>query len=647
MLARKLLFRWRQRGDDLSRPAELRDTGREIHRFRLRIGVAAVAALLAFVVLFGRFFYLQIIQHGHFHTRAEDNRILMMPIPPNRGLITDRNGVVLARNFSVYTLEISPMRVTDLDATINELATLVDVTNGDRRKFRKLLDERKGADFVPIKSRLTDEEAARFAANAYRFPGVELRGRLLRQYPLGELASHAVGYIGRISDKDVEKIEADGLGARYKGTEHIGKAGIEQSYESELQGVPGFAQIEIEAGGRPVRTLSQTIPIPGNNLILTLDLKLQEIAEKAFGNFRGALVAIEPATGAVLAMVSMPRYDPNLFVDGVDTQTWDAINNSPDKPLNNRALTGAYPPGSTFKPFMALAGLELGKRTPDYTIQDPGYFAMAGVSHHWRDWQPGGHGAVNLHKSLVISCDTYYYGLANDLGIDAIDNFASQFGFGRETGIDLKGEKPGLLPSVEWKQKRFGQKWFAGDTVSVGIGQGYNLATPLQLAFATSILANNGIVYKPHLVRYIEDPRTGERRTIEPEPERTVKLNPRWVEAVRKAMVDVTRPGGTAGWAGAGAPYTIAGKTGTAQVIAMRDEKYDEKNVSERLRDHALFIAYAPAEAPRIAVGILVENGGHGGSVAAPIARQVLDYYLLGKMPNAPAAVNAPESDSD
>ncbi len=403
---------------------------------------------------------------------------------------------------------------------------------------------------------------------------------------------------------------------------------------------------EAYAGGHGVRTLSSIAPTAGNSLVLTLDLRLQEVAEQAMGKYRGALVAIDPRTGGILALVSRPGYDPNLFVDGIDPQSWERLANDPDKPLNNRALNGAYPPGSTFKPFMAMMALELGKRSPEYAISDPGYFSLPGQAHRYRDWKVGGHGAVNLHRSIVISCDTYYYGLASETDIDKLHDFLAQFGFGSRTGIDVRGEHMGLLPSRAWKEKRFKQRWYAGDSVSVGIGQGYNLATPLQLAHATAILAANGVVYRPHLVREVVDIITGERRVIEPEPIRTVPLHPKWVQLVKAAMVDVTRPGGTAARAGAGAEYEFGGKTGTAQVIAMKqDEKYDEKKIAEHLRDHSLFIAFAPAESPRIALAVLVENGGHGSATAAPIARVVLDYFLLGKKPDAPPATDpdAPE----
>ncbi len=628
---------------------EFRDNELELRRFRVRLGVAGLLVFIAFGILFARFFWLQVVQHEYYRTKAESNRISVVPIQPNRGLILDRNGVVLARNFSAYTLEINPSRVADLDATIHGLSQIIDIEPKDRNRFRKLRTELRGADSLPIKTRLTDEEAARFAAHAYRFPGVEIKARLFRHYPFGELASHAIGYMGRINDRDVEALEADGQSANYKGTDHIGKTGIEQRYEYELHGTTGSAQVEIDANGKGIRTLSSVAPIAGNNLVLNLDAKLQEIAETAFGNYRGALVAIEPSTGGVLAFVSRPGFDPNLFVDGIDPQSWNELNTSPDRPLNNRALTGTYPPGSTFKPFMALMGLELGKRTPEYSIADPGYFTLPGQSHRYRDWKVGGHGMVNLHKSIVVSCDTYYYGLAVDTDIDMLNKFLSQFGFGQPTGIDIDGEKSGLLPSREWKRKRFkrpeDQKWYTGDSVSVGIGQGYNLATPLQLAYATAILANDGVAYRPHVVKTIIDTRTGETRAVEPYPVREVPLHPKWVDLVKSAMVDVTRPGGTASRAGQGAAYLFAGKTGTAQVIGIKqNEKYDEKRVAERFRDHALFVAFAPADAPRIAVGILVENGGHGSTVAAPIARTVFDYYLLGKLPEPPAAPASAEA---
>jgi penicillin-binding protein 2 len=615
------------------RAAELKNTQREVYYFQLRVGVAGAAVLIAFGLLFARFFYLQVIQHDYYHTKAEDNRISIVPIQPNRGVILDRNGVVLARNYSAYTLEITPSKVRNLPATIDELATIVDIQPKDRKRFQRLREESKSLDSLPIRNRLTDEEVAKFAVNRYRFPGVEIKARLFRQYPMGELFSHVTGYIGRINDRDLEGIEREGLTANYKGTDHIGKNGLEQSYERELHGITGFEQVEIDAGGRGVRTLSSTSPTSGNNLALTLDSRLQEVADEAFGDRRGALVAIEPSSGGVLAFLSKPGFDPNLFVDGIEPAIWDELNTSLDRPLNNRALAGVYPPGSTFKPFMALAALELGKRTPTQAIADPGYFMFGG--HRFRDDKVGGHGHVDMYKSIVVSCDTYYYVLANDLGIDNISRFMGQFGFGSRTGIDMQGEALGVLPSVEWKQKRFRrpeqQRWYAGETVSVAIGQGYNSYTPLQLAQAMATLANNGVMYRPHLVNYVEKSKTAERSYVEPQPLKTIPLKPQNIEVIKRALIGVNKEG-TSARAFAGAEYTSAGKTGTAQVVAIKaNEKYVESRVHERHRDHALFVAYAPVENPKIAVAVIVENGGFGAAAAAPIARKVFDYYLLGK----------------
>jgi penicillin-binding protein 2 len=621
------------------RLAEFKDHQRELYFFQLRIGIAGVFVLAAFSLLLVRFVYLQILQYDYYRTKAEDNRISIVPIMPNRGLILDRGGAVLARNYSAYTLEISPGKVNDLEKTINGLETIVEIRASDRARFKRLMIEAKGAVSLPIRTRLTDEEVAKFAVNRYRFPGVDIQARLFRQYPLKELASHVTGYIGRINDRDVERIDDAGLTANYKGTDHIGKTGLEQSYESELHGITGYEQVEVDSAGRGVRTLSRTSPTPGNNLVLTLDIRLQQVAEQAFGDKRGALVAIEPATGGILAFVSKPGFDPNLFVDGIDPASWDTLNTSIDRPMVNRALAGTYPPGSTIKPYMALAALELGKRTPQQTINDPGYFQFG--NHRFRDDKPGGHGVVDMYKSIVQSCDTYYYVLGNDMGIDNIARFVGQFGFGAKTGIDVEGEATGVLPSQEWKRKRFKkpeqQKWYSGETVSVGIGQGYNAYTPLQMAQAIATLANSGVAYRPHLVNYIENISSGERTLVEPKVERTIALKPANLEFIKRALAGVNIEG-TGARAFAKAEYTSGGKTGTAQVVAIKqNEKYNEKNVAERHRDHALFIAFAPLENPKIALAVVVENAGFGARAAAPIARQVLDYYLLGKRVDAPA----------
>jgi len=612
---------------------ELKDHQREIYFFRLRLIISLVFVLVLLLILVMRLFYLQIVRQSDFATLADKNRIAVVPIVPNRGLIQDRNGVVLAQNYSGYTLEISPAQVTDLEATINSLSTLVDIQPKDRKRFKKLLTESHTSNSYPIRSRLSEAEVARFASQRFRFPGVEIKARLFREYPYRDKTSHLIGYVGRINDKDFAELEEKNLAENYSGSNYIGKIGIEQSYERELHGTTGFEQVEVDAAGRGVRVLSRTAPQSGNTLTLTMDIKLQEIAEQAFANFRGALVAIDPSNGEVLAFVSKPGYDPNLFVDGIDTETWDALNNSPDVPLNNRALRGQYPPGSTIKPFMALAGLE-NDRSPSYTISDPGYFTLPGSRHQYRDWKKNGHGSVDMFKSIVISCDTYYYGLATELGIDGIHDYLQRFGFGKKTGLDMEGESSGLLPSVDWKRRRYKQIWYPGDTVSVGIGQGYSLVTPLQLAYATAVLANDGIGYRPHLVK--QAPLTTGPGGVNVPLPADIKLDikPEHLSLVKRAMLAVTLPGGTAAYAGSGASYGFAGKTGTAQVIGIKQgEVYKENEIDERHRDHAWFIAFAPADKPRIALAVLAENAGHGGSIAAPIARKVIDYYLLGKVP--------------
>ena len=627
---------------------EFKNPEQENERFRHRLLIAGGFVLLAFSALFGRFFWLQVVQHDYYQTRAEDNRISLVPILPNRGLILDRNGVIMARNYSAYTLEITPSRVADLDTMIDSLAQVIEIRMKDRKRFRKLLEESKNFESLPIRTRLSDDEVARFIANRYRFPGVDIKARLFRQYPYVESASHLLGYIGRINDNDIERIEDKEAEDNYRGTEHIGKTGVEQKYEFDLHGQTGFEQVEVDAGGHAVRLLSRIPPVAGNNLTLTVDSKLQAVVEQAFGDRRGALVAIEPSTGGILALVSMPGFDPNLFVDGIDSQNWDALNTSLDKPMVNRALSGGYPPGSTFKPYMALAALELGKRTPQQTIFDPGYYNFGG--HQFRDDKKGGHGTVDMYKSIVESCDTYYYMLANDLGIDNIAAFMGQFGFGSRTGIDIEGESQGVLPSPAWKKKRFKrpeqQRWYAGETISIGIGQGYNTYTPIQLAQAVATLANNGIMYRPHVVKFITDTRTGVVTPIEPRPLRTIPLKPQNIEFIKQAMIGVNKEG-TGARAFAGAEYVSAGKTGTAQMFSLKGEKYTEGRVKERLRDHALFIAFAPADQPKIALAVLVENGGFGAQAAAPIARQVFDYYLLGKLPHAPAPTDDTEEEED
>lgn len=612
---------------------EFRDAQREQHIFKVRLTVMSVFVVVMFALLAVRFAYLQISQHTHYHTLAEANRISIVPAAPGRGVITDRNGLELAYNYTGHTLEITPSKAGDLDTVIDRLGEIVEISPRDRRRFKQLTEESKSFESLPLRSRLSEEEIARFAARRYQFPGVEIRARLFRHYPQGDLFSHVIGYIGRINQKDLDRLEENGELANYRGTDYIGKMGLEQHYERVLHGTTGVDQVEVDSSGRAVRMLSRTPPISGSNLVLKIDTGLQALAFKAFGNRRGALVALDPETGGVLAFVSKPGFDPNLFVDGIDPQSWKELRDSIDRPMLNRALAGTYPPGSTFKPFMALAALSFGKRTPHQGFADPGYFMLG--NHQFRDSVRGGHGWVDMYKSIVVSSDTYYYILANDLGIDLISRFMSEVGFGSRSGIDLTGESPGTLPSREWKKKRFNRDWFAGETVSVSIGQGYNSYTMLQLASATATLANDGVMFRPHVVDYIEDVRTKTKIPVEPKPLRALDWKPEHIAVVKRAMVGVNLYG-TSKAAFVGAGYTSGGKTGTSQVVAIKQgERYIESRVAERHRDHALFIAYAPAEKPKIAVALIVENAGFGAKAAAPIARQVLDYYLLGKEPGA------------
>jgi len=642
------LFANRGRMGTISGP-ELRNPQRELLYFRRRLMIAGALVILAFSGLLGRFVYLQLFQHRHYQTLAESNRIAIVPIVPNRGVMTDRNGVVLAQSYSAYTLEVTPSRVKNLDETIDELAGIVEVQARDRKRFKRLLEESKNFESLPLRTRLSDEEVARFAVNRYRFPGVEIKARLFRQYPFGEVASHVTGYISRINDKDVERIDGWNETANYKGSDYIGKVGVELAYERELHGTTGWEEVEVDAGGRAVRTLSRTPPVSGNNLKLALDIRLQQTAEAAFGDRRGALVAIEPATGDVLAFVSKPGFDPNLFVDGIDPANWELLNESPDKPLLNRPLRGAYPPGSTIKPFLALAALTSGKRTAAQTIFDPGYYQIAGAAHRFRDDKPGGHGYVDMTKSIVASCDTYYYMLAADTDIDDTYSFLSQFSFGRKTGIDIEGELIGVLPSRAWKRERFNDKWYLGDSISAGIGQGYNAFTPMQQAQAIAIIANDGVALAPHLVKSVENVKDGTVRQIALQPTRAFNVKPEYLAVIKNALAGVPREG-TSATAFVGAKYVSGGKTGTAQVYSLKGEKYSSR-VDERLRDHAWYVAYAPADHPRIAIAVLVENGGFGSTGAAPIARAVFDYYLLGQKTRVPAVPGAgprePDDESD
>jgi penicillin-binding protein 2 len=618
---------------------ELRNTEREIHRFRLRLVAAALFVLVAFGLLVTRLSYLQISKHDELSTQAENNRIAVVPITPNRGLILDRNGVVLANNYSAYTLEIAPAKVANLEQTIDELAEIVEIQPRDRKRFKRMLDETRSVESLPIRTRLSDEEVARFTAQKFRFDGVEIKARLFRSYPLGEVGSHLIGYIGRINPAEKKQMEDDWSDddlANYRGTEYIGKLGVEQSYESELHGTTGFEEVEMSAGGHAVRRLKSNPATPGNALVLSIDIRLQALVEQLFGDRRGALVAIDPRNGEILAFVSKPNFDPNLFVEGIDVENWRALNDSPDKPLLNRALRGTYPPGSTYKPFMALAALTLGKRTPQQTIFDPGYFNFG--NHRFRDDKEGGHGTVDMYKSIVQSCDTYYYMLANDLGVDAMHDFMAPLGFGRVTGIDLQGELKGTLPSTEWKRtaykKKEAQKWYAGETISLGIGQGYNSFTMLQLAQAEATIAAGGRRFTPHLVRAVENYETRAARELAFPALAPMNWKPEHVAFIQNALYGVTQEG-TSARSFVGASYKSGGKTGTAQVIEIKaNEKYNASRTDERHRDHALYAAFAPLEEPRIALAMVVENAGFGAGAAAPIARRVFDYVLNGQYPS-------------
>ncbi|KOF53791.1 MULTISPECIES: penicillin-binding protein 2 [unclassified Achromobacter] len=624
---------------------EFKKTGQQQkQRFRLRAWVGGIFALACFGVLVGRFWYLQVERYEGLSERADRNRIAVVPIPPRRGEILDRNGEVLARNYRTYTLEVVPAQAGNLDELFKRLTEVVYISPADQRRFKRRAAESSRYASLQLRNNLNDTEAAWFAAHAFQFPGVELRARWVREYPQGPSAAHVVGYIGRIADSDIEELERAGQLGNYRGTDVIGKKGIEKTWEEQLHGRTGLEEVEVTAGGRPMRTLRRIDPVPGSDIMLSIDLGLQKVAEEAFEGQRGALVAIDPDTGEVLAFVSQPSFDPNLFVDGIDVDNWRMLNESPDHPLINRPLYGTYPIGSTYKPFVGLAALELGKRRATDRISDPGYFEFGGQK--FRNAGGAAYGMTDMHKAIVVSSDTYFYSLGPEIGVNALHDFTKQFGFGQITGIDLEGERRGVLPSTEWKRKAYKdkdrQRWYAGETISVAVGQGYNAFTLLQLAQGTSTLANNGLYRRPHLVHAVRDPRSGEVKPTESAPDYRIPLKQANVDVIKNAMADVVRVG-TARRAFANAPYQAAGKTGTAQVFSLRGGHYRASAIDERLRDHALFMGFAPIEHPRIAVALIVENAGWGASVAAPVARKVFDYWLArqGQVPQ-PAAPAPP-----
>lgn len=605
---------------------QLKDNIRESQAFLTRTIVAGMLVLATMLLLVSRMVQLQVVDHEHFTTLSRENRVKLVPLPPTRGLIYDRNGVLLAQNRPAYSLEITPEQVEDLQGTLSELAKVIEIGEEDLERFWRLKERKRRFDSVPIRIDLSQDETAQFAVHRHGFPGVDIKAQLLRHYPHDVKTNHVLGYVGRISQADLEQIDA----SNYAGTSHIGKNGVEKTYESALHGVVGLEQVEVNAAGRQVRTLEQSTPEPGVDVHLHLDIGLQEVAMRAFGDNNGAAVAINPKNGGVLAFVSQPGYNPNQFVEGISTKNYRALQQDENRPLYNRALRGQYPPGSTVKPFMGLAGLERGAITYDHSIFCPGFYQLPGNVHRYRDWKKGGHGSMDLESAIVQSCDVYFYRLAHDLGIDQLHDYLSQFGFGDRTGIDLTGESTGLLPSRDWKRRARRKPWYPGETLIMGIGQGYYLATPLQLAAATAAIANNGTFYTPHVVDYLRDRDSGEINPIPPHAELIpIGAQQNW-EDVRNAMRDVVE--GARGTAKRirSDRYQIAGKTGTAQVFTVaQDAEYEEDELDKKLRDHALFIAYAPVEDPQIAVAVVVENGGHGGAVAAPIARQIMDAYLL------------------
>ena len=624
----------------------IKDYLRESRVTNSRIVIAGVAIVVLVLLLFIRLVYLQIFSHRYYATLSQENRVNPVPIQPARGLILDRNGVVLAQNFPVFTLEIVPDRVKDMDALIKDLGKLVALTDKDIKSFLKQMRERPRYEHIVLRSNLTEEESARIALQRLHYNGVELKARLQRHYPFGGLGVHAIGYVGRINEQEARKIDK----TAYKGIQHIGKLGVELTYEDILLGKVGFEQIETDAHGRAIRTLGRIPPHAGQNVHLYLDAKMQAIAEQALGRFKGAVIALDTRTGGILTFASTPTYDPNLFINGIDVESYNDLREDRNKPLINRALNGRYAPGSTIKPFYGLMGLDTAGFSADRKTVCTGAYSLPGSTHRFRCWKKEGHGAVDLHDAVVQSCDVYFYKLAVSSGPERMKTFLSSLGFGAKTGVDLGGESTGLVPSREWKRAN-NIPWYPGDTVIAGIGQGPILVTPLQLANSVSVIANRGHRLTPRLLHGTADPATKAVRYLDPEPLAPLSITDiKHFDTIIKSMTDVVHgAGGTAQRIGYNAPYKIAGKTGTAQVRSIaQGERYIESKVAEQFRDHALFIAFAPAEAPQIAVAVIVENGGHGGSVAAPIARRIMDYYITGKdtPPPPPAPARRPAAPS-
>jgi penicillin-binding protein 2 len=612
----------------MPRPLTLKDHFLETRLFSNRAILLLVFCGMLLAVLLTRMLYLQVIEHEHYITLSEDNRVKLQAIAPNRGLIYDRNGILLAENLPSFRLEITPEQVDDMTSTLEALGEIIEIRDIDRSRFERLRARKPRFEAVPLRFHLDDAEVARFSVNRHRFPGVDIRAGLSRHYPLGRLGVHVLGYVGRIDEQALKEVDT----SNYSGTTHIGKIGIEKTYEDVLHGKVGVQRVETTAQGRVLRVLQRTPPVPGNNLYLTLDSRLQAAAEQAFGDFSGSAIALDPRTGDVLAMVSQPTYDPNPFVNGIEFEAYNALRDNDKEPLFNRALRGQYPPGSTVKPFIGLGGLEQGITGSHSTTYCPGFYTLQGSSRKYRDWKRTGHGTVDLNASIEQSCDVYFYDLALSMGIDRMHDYLTQFSFGSRTGIDIIGELPGLMPSPGWKRARRGEPWFPGETIITGIGQGFFLTTPLQLATATAALASNGQIIQPKVVHAEQVAGSGELLPHQPRigETLTIKNQHHWDDVIQ-SMIDVVHAArGTARHIGEDSPYRIAGKTGTAQVFGLKqEEKYDAEAIDEKLRDHSLFIAFAPVDEPRIAVAVIVENGGSGGAVAAPIARIIMDAWLL------------------
>ena len=592
------------------------------YTFQKRLGVITVIISLLVIIISLRFFYLQIFQYDFYKLKASNNSIRTIPIEPARGLIFDRNDKVIAANELTYNLELNKKSQYDLDELARKLTPIVKITRDDINKYQKILANDPFLDTVAIKTDLTDEEVAAFTANRYLYDGIQLIIRQKRFYSYAQITSHLVGHIHRINKADIKTLQAKNKYQRYFASRHMGKTGIESSYEDVIHGYPGYKQIEVNAKNEIIQTLVNVPPIDGSNINLTIDIELQKIAFNAFKNKKGALVAIDVNNGEILAYVSQPGFDPNFFIDGINKDAWSKLNNAKSKPLLDRVIRGLYPPGSTLKPFVALAALENDIRKPPFKINDPGYFTMPNGSKTFNDWKKGGHGIVDMAEAIKVSCDTFFYGLGLELGIKRINQSLEQYFFGRKTGIDMHNERSGLLADEAWKKNKFNKPWYGGETAITAIGQGFTQVTPLQLAYATALIANPKLDQKPHLLLYSE--KKALYKNNQPPP----PVNEKNIKLIQDAMTDVTQDGGTAAFLGKDIAYKIAAKTGTAQVFSLKGQEYDEENLPERLKDHALFIAYAPAEQPKIALAVIVENGGHGGSTAGPIAKQVFDYYI-------------------